>query len=98
DDESLDYQHYQDAGQVIRMEPHLHQRYKEHFSKLQPQEDVDMEDDSSTISDASTAPSSSPSNPFYPFASEMDWMVAKWVVQDGVGHNSFDRFLSIPGV
>lgn len=42
--------------------------------------------------------SSPPGNIYAPFASEMDWRVAEWVVKDNVGHNSFDRFLQIPGV
>ncbi|KAE9389078.1 hypothetical protein BT96DRAFT_835447 [Gymnopus androsaceus JB14] len=42
--------------------------------------------------------SSPPRNIYAPFASEMDWRVAEWVVKDNVGHNSFDRFLHIPGV
>ncbi|KAA1480069.1 hypothetical protein DENSPDRAFT_747883, partial [Dentipellis sp. KUC8613] len=32
-----------------------------------------------------------------PFRSEMDWRVAKWAIQEGVGHNAFNRFLSIEG-
>ncbi|KAJ3776370.1 hypothetical protein FB446DRAFT_762900 [Lentinula raphanica] len=35
---------------------------------------------------------------FAPFASEMDWRIAEWVVKDGIGHKSFDRLLAIPGV
>ncbi|KAF8225003.1 hypothetical protein L208DRAFT_1308146 [Tricholoma matsutake] len=37
-------------------------------------------------------------NLYAPFASEMDWRVAQWMVKDGIGHKSFDRFLAIPGV
>jgi hypothetical protein len=37
-------------------------------------------------------------NPFEPFSSELDWMVAHWAVKDGPGHNAFNRFLEIPGV
>ncbi|KAA1479265.1 hypothetical protein DENSPDRAFT_748679, partial [Dentipellis sp. KUC8613] len=32
-----------------------------------------------------------------PFKSEMDWKIAKWAIQEGIGHNTLDRFLSIPG-
>jgi hypothetical protein len=35
---------------------------------------------------------------FTPFASELDWRVARWAVQEGVGHKSFDRLMAIPGV
>ncbi|KAJ3966048.1 hypothetical protein EV361DRAFT_872717 [Lentinula raphanica] len=39
-----------------------------------------------------------PDTAFAPFASEMDWRIAEWVVKDGIGHKSLDRLLSIPGV
>jgi hypothetical protein len=35
---------------------------------------------------------------FAPFASELDWRVARWTVQEGVGHKSFDRLMAIPEV
>jgi len=28
----------------------------------------------------------------------MEWRIAHWAVKDGIGHKSFDRLLSIPGV
>ncbi|KAG1717810.1 hypothetical protein EDB19DRAFT_1899784 [Suillus lakei] len=37
-------------------------------------------------------------NKYAPFTSEIDWRVAQWAVVDGVGHNSLDRLLAIPGV
>jgi len=37
-------------------------------------------------------------NPFAPFTSEMEWRITRWAVKDGIGHKSFDRLLSIPGV
>ena len=39
-----------------------------------------------------------PNNPYAPFSSEMDWMIAQWAVKDAPGHKAFDRFLEIPGV
>lgn len=39
-----------------------------------------------------------PDKLYFPFASEMDWRIAEWVVKDGIGHKSFDRLLAIPGV
>jgi len=42
--------------------------------------------------------SSGSQNPFSPFASELDWRVAKWAIKEGIGHNSLDRLLGIPGV
>jgi len=47
---------------------------------------------------SATEVSSNQDNPYAPFASELDWRIACWVVKDGIGHKSFDRFLSIPGV
>ena len=38
------------------------------------------------------------SNPYMPFASELDWRIAQWAVKDGPGQNAFDRLLKIPGV
>ena len=38
------------------------------------------------------------SNKYAPFASETDWRIAQWAVLDGVGHNSLDRELAMPGV
>ncbi|KAH9994364.1 hypothetical protein BJV74DRAFT_877671 [Russula compacta] len=35
---------------------------------------------------------------FHPFASELDWEVANWVVSESLGHKAFDRFMAIPGV
>jgi len=49
-------------------------------------------------SSSATEASSNQDNPYAPFASELDWRIARWVVKDGIGHKSFDRFLSIPGV
>jgi hypothetical protein len=37
-------------------------------------------------------------NPFFPFASELDWRVAQWAVKDGPGQNAINRLLEIPGV
>ncbi|KAG1884783.1 hypothetical protein F4604DRAFT_1977115 [Suillus subluteus] len=38
------------------------------------------------------------SHKFAPFASELDWRIARWAVQEGIGHKSFDRLMAIPGV
>ncbi|KAE9387634.1 hypothetical protein BT96DRAFT_960358 [Gymnopus androsaceus JB14] len=75
---------HQSEGAVVRMDQSLHDwwRLAHHISF-----DVPM--------DGSSSP---PRNIYAPFASEMDWRVAEWVVKNNVGHNSFDRFLQIPGV
>jgi hypothetical protein len=75
------------AGAVIRMDSSIHDRWKIAHNI--------QEGDSENIMD-STSPL--PSEMYAPFASEMDWKVAEWAVKEGIGHNSFDRFLAIPGV
>jgi hypothetical protein len=39
-----------------------------------------------------------PGERFFPFASEMEWRVSQWAIQDGIGQRSLDRLLSIQGV
>jgi hypothetical protein len=80
------------AGKVIRMDDRLHQQWKKLFHP-QPQEKEDSMRPTPT-----TATSGSKINPYAPFASELDWRVARWVVKDKIGNKAFDRFLEIPGV
>lgn len=90
DDDTRVTEQFAGAARVIRMDSNLHQRWKEHFGGESSEElDDAMEGSSSTPS---------PSMAFAPFASELDWRVAHWAVTDGIGHKSFDRLLSIPGV
>ena len=70
------------AGKCIRMDKTIHDRWKRRFGDHT----------------SSTETSSMQDNPYAPFASELDWRIAHWAVKDGIGHKSFDRFLSIPGV
>ncbi|KAJ8095446.1 hypothetical protein PM082_023216 [Marasmius tenuissimus] len=37
-------------------------------------------------------------NIYSPFASKLDWEIARWAVQENVGQAAFDRLLKIPGV
>lgn len=75
------------AGKVIRMDATLRDRWKRLFRAVDADAmEVDGDDDPVI------------SNRWAPFASELDWRVAKWAVQEGAGHNSFDRLLAIPGV
>ena len=69
-------------GQRIRMDLGLRIRWKELFGDG----DIDM-DGEGTHCDR-----------FAPFASELDWQIANWVVTDEPGHKAFDRLLAIPGV
>lgn len=73
------------GGVVLRMDPSLHECWQ--LAHSLPV-DVPMDGSSTDI----------PQNLYAPFASEMDWRVAEWVVKDNIGHNSFNRLLQIPGV
>lgn len=75
---------HQTGGALIRMDQSLHERWG--IAHNLP---VDVAMDGS---------SSVPENLYAPFASEMDWCIAEWVVKDYIGHNSFNRLLQIPGV
>ncbi|KAJ7842674.1 hypothetical protein B0H14DRAFT_2359498 [Mycena olivaceomarginata] len=87
DDEGRFIECHPTAGQVIRMNDNLHAKWKRSFggSALGLDGDVEMEDPDSP-------------NVFAPFASELDWRIAEWVIKDGPGHKAFDRLLKIPGV
>jgi hypothetical protein len=37
-------------------------------------------------------------NPFHPFASQLDWEIARWANEDGPGQGAFTRLLNIDGV
>ncbi|KAJ7433255.1 hypothetical protein B0H11DRAFT_2259609 [Mycena galericulata] len=74
------------AGRVIRMNENLHAKWKRSFG-LAMDGDGDVEMGGPDIS-----------NGFAPFASELDWRIAEWVIKDGPGHKAFDRLLNIPGV
>ncbi|KAF7371466.1 hypothetical protein MVEN_00001000 [Mycena venus] len=74
------------AGKVIRMNDNLHAKWKRSFGlAIDPDGDIEMEG-----LDSPTA--------FTPFASELDWRIANWVIKEGPGHKAFDRLLNIPGV
>jgi hypothetical protein len=72
------------GGWVIRMADNLHKKWDATFRH--EDEDVDMDGGNGY------------SHQYAPFASEMDWKIAKWVVNDGPGHAAFDRLLAIPDV
>lgn len=73
------------VGKVIRMNDNLHRRWHKLFGAG----DGDAMDVDEDIEEPSF---------FHPFASELDWRIANWMVKDNPGHNAFNRLLSIPGV
>src|SRR5882757_8904090 len=77
------------AGACLRVVDTLHERWKREFGPSQDmQGDVNMSDVSKD----------GDGTKFSPFASELDWRIARWAIQDGIGHKSFDRLMSIPEV
>lgn len=66
------------------------------FIPSSPQPSNNTMDDAMDIDDNEN-PQSPPSK-YFPFSSELDWMIARWAIKDGPGHNAFDRLLEIPGV
>ncbi|EGO23334.1 hypothetical protein SERLADRAFT_409690 [Serpula lacrymans var. lacrymans S7.9] len=84
EDECMEVEH-PTAGKVISMDETLHQRWRrESIAAGRDGQDVEMGE------------ASDPK--FFSFASETDWRVACWAIQDGIGHQSFNWLLSIPGV
>ncbi|KAL6301704.1 hypothetical protein BKA93DRAFT_738321 [Sparassis latifolia] len=75
------------AGYIIQMDDNLHQRWKKLFREQE------IDDHNFAMEDGQKD-----ANPFHPFASELDWRVANWMIKDDPGHNAFNRLLAIPGV
>ncbi|KAJ3964293.1 hypothetical protein EV361DRAFT_979394 [Lentinula raphanica] len=73
-----------EAARIIRMDPSLETRWR-----LAHNLEVDHPMDGS---------SPLPDEAFAPFATEMDWKIAEWVIKDGIGHKSLDKLLAIPGI
>jgi hypothetical protein len=80
------------AGRVVRVDETVYQRWRRDFSGVDEEGDVCMDDVG--LGEGSSAAD----NRFAPFASELDWRVACWAIQDGIGHKSFDRLMAISGV
>ncbi|KAK7020726.1 hypothetical protein VNI00_017626 [Paramarasmius palmivorus] len=75
-----------EAGLVIRMDESLHEKWRRNHTA------------DSLADDPMDGGGSAGSNDYGPFASQIDWEVARWAVKDNIGHNSLDRLLAIPGV
>ena len=88
DDDTRFEEEHGTAGKVIKMNSSLHEQWRALFHHDDNLDDMDV--------DPSTSPT--PENIYSPFASELDWRVARWAVKDGIGHKSLDRLLAIPGV
>jgi hypothetical protein len=79
------------AGKVIRIDQTIHEKWRQQFGLSEEEDEMRTE---------GTSPDSDHEGDhlFYPFASKLDWEVACWAVQEGIGHKAFDRLLAIPGV
>jgi hypothetical protein len=84
DDERTEVVH-PTAGKVIRMEATLHDRWRNHFGG-------ENENDLQEVEEPAGA------SAFHPFESRLDWQVACWAIEEGIGHGALDRLLAIPGV
>lgn len=93
------------GGKVIRMGDVLYKRWKEHFERmdeerlsrqrLRAQRKAQREGD---ILDDEDATEKGVRNGWSPFASKLDWSIAKWAIEEGIGNGQLDRLLEIPGV
>ncbi|KIY61523.1 hypothetical protein CYLTODRAFT_315807, partial [Cylindrobasidium torrendii FP15055 ss-10] len=77
------------AGATLTMSSKLYERWEALFGTDRlPQK---QQKDSSGSPDLE-------SRLYYLFASQLDWEVAHWMVNEGIGHGSFNRLLEIKGV
>ena len=74
------------AGHIIRMDRTLHEKWRAHFGYEDADGDTAMDDGATS------------EQVFAPFASELDWRVASWAVQEGMGQKTLDKLFAIPGV
>ncbi|KAH9916704.1 uncharacterized protein B0H18DRAFT_884628 [Fomitopsis serialis] len=91
------------AGRVIRMEPRIVDTWKAFFAEDSATEgSADSEEDRMDVDseegEGGCAQERDPNGRWKPFASELDWRVANWIIREDVGQGSLNRFLSIPGV
>ena len=89
---------YMGAGKVIRMGRTLHERWRETVEGQGLGEDADGDIEMNTSSGPDKEQQADPPCSYIPFASALDWRIARWFIQDQPGHKAFDRFLQIPGV
>ncbi|KIY63769.1 hypothetical protein CYLTODRAFT_125515 [Cylindrobasidium torrendii FP15055 ss-10] len=79
------------AGAEIRTARSLYGRWVALFGGEQ-------EDEAAMDVDDSTLPDLAEGDLYQPFASRIDWEIARWMVTENIGHGSFNRLLKIEGV
>jgi hypothetical protein len=85
-DERVEEDPFPTAGRVICMDHTLHEKWRLLFGHEDFDGNTNMEDGALLGQE------------FAPFPSELDWRVARWAIQEGIGHKSLDQLLAIPGV
>ncbi|KIY43174.1 hypothetical protein FISHEDRAFT_7262, partial [Fistulina hepatica ATCC 64428] len=94
------------AGKIFSYTNTIHESWKAHFEKAAQEnnagdssDDEDVDEDALDFGDLSDSTASAlPSSAFFPFASEMDWSLADWMVHENIPHGAFNRLLRIPGL
>ncbi|KDQ58820.1 hypothetical protein JAAARDRAFT_94675, partial [Jaapia argillacea MUCL 33604] len=86
------------AGKVLQVDKTLHDKWRRHFGErlekgMDQDGDVAMDSDEDSVANGEVE-----GDVFMPFASELDWRIAQWAIQESPGKGSFDRLLAIPGV
>ena len=93
DDDARTFEEDVTAGAVIAMQPTIVEKWKVYFGDDADNDRMDVDGE-----ETEQAVGEDPDRKWRPFASELDWRVAAWILKEDVGQNALNRFLSIPGV
>ena len=93
DDDTRTFEEDVTAGAVIAMQPTIVEKWKAYFEDAKDDDRMDVDG-----GENDRAAGEDPDGKWRPFASELDWRVASWILKEDVGQNALNRFLSIPGV
>lgn len=91
-------------GSGINSHDHWQLRLKELAKEMQDREHVRLErerrrrEERGLDEDETIESDDWENNEWIPFRSKLDWDIAKWAIDEGIGKGSIDRLLQIPGV